>query len=50
MLIDRNDDAVGMGIAFLVFIVMVGVLAVVAGKDSRVDEIEHQRRLWRGVG
>jgi hypothetical protein len=39
-----------MGIALLVFIVIVGVLAVVAGKDSRVDEIEHQRRLWRGVG
>jgi hypothetical protein len=33
----------GMGIALIVFIVAVGILAVVAGADSRIDEVERRR-------
>jgi hypothetical protein len=33
-----------MGIALIVFIVAVGLLAVVGGKDSRIDEVERRRR------
>ena len=50
MLIAHNGYAMNMGIAFLVFIVMVSGLAGVAGKDSRIDEIERQRRLWPAAG
>lgn len=38
-----------MEIAAVLFIVLIGFAAVLAGKDSRVDETEHRRRLWGGV-
>ena len=38
-----------MAIAAVLFIVLIGFAAVLAGKDSRVDETEHRRRLWGGV-
>lgn len=44
-----KDDNRAMAIAVLLFIVLVGVLAAAFGSDSRFDEIEHERRLWRGV-
>jgi hypothetical protein len=34
----------GMGIALIVFIVVVGILSIVAGADSRIDEAERRRR------
>ncbi len=44
-----KDDTEAMEIVVLLFIVLVGVLGAAFGKDSRFDEIEHQRRLWTGV-
>ena len=38
-----------MEIAAVLFIVLIGFAAVLAGKDSRVDETERRRRLWGGV-
>lgn len=46
---DSGADDMRMEIAAVLFIVLVGVAAVLAGKDSRVDETEHRRRLWGGV-
>ena len=49
MLIDRWADDVLMEIAAVLFIVLIGFAAVLAGKDSRIDETERRRRLWGGV-
>lgn len=38
-----------MAIAAVLFIVLIGLAAVFAGADSRVDETERRRRLWGGV-
>ena len=38
-----------MEIAAVLFIVLIGLAAVLAGADSRVDETERRRRLWGGV-
>lgn len=38
MLIDGRVDAEGMAIALLVFIVLIGPLALLFGPDSRLDE------------
>ena len=45
MLIDKRVDAEGMEIAFLLFLLLVGPLAVIFGADSRVDE--RKRLEWR---
>jgi hypothetical protein len=42
-------DHVLMAIAAVLFIVLIGFAAVLAGADSRIDETEHRRRLWGGV-
>jgi len=42
-------DHVLMEIAAVLFIVLIGFAAVLAGADSRVDETERRRRLWGGV-
>lgn len=38
-----------MEIAVVLFIVLIGFAAVLAGADSRVDETEHRRRFWGGA-
>ena len=44
MLIDSIGDTVVMfAIAFLLAVVLVGLLAVVAGADSRIDEVARRR-------
>lgn len=34
---------VRMGIAFIIFVVAVALLSIVAGVDSRVDDVERRR-------
>jgi hypothetical protein len=45
VLIDQRVDAEGMEIALLLFLLLVGPLAVLFGADSRVDE--RKRLEWR---
>jgi hypothetical protein len=45
VLIDQRVDAEGMEIVLLLFLLLVGPLAVLFGADSRVDE--RKRLEWR---
>jgi hypothetical protein len=36
-------DHVGMEIAFVVFVLVVGLMALVRGADSRIDDVERRR-------
>jgi len=38
----------GMELVLLIFFLIVGPLALRYGTDSRIDEVEHERR-WRNV-
>ena len=41
---DIGPDDGGMEIVLLVFVLLIGPLAVLLGADSRIDEAEHRRR------
>jgi hypothetical protein len=48
VLIDSRIDAEGMAIALLVFILLIGPLALLFGPDSRLDERAHGAE-WRRI-
>jgi hypothetical protein len=39
-----DNDHARMGIALIFFVVVVGLLSIFAGADSRIDEAERRRR------
>jgi hypothetical protein len=46
VLIEKGADAEGMEIAFVIFLLLVGPLALLLGADSRMDERKHPSD-WR---